>query len=72
MSGRFDYKEPHSKNSFTEIYTETGEFTIDFYAKFGKDSSFLVENYITVSIQDPMIEFDYHLEKSNVKALRFI
>lgn len=60
---RFNDKDAHSQDSFTETYTKAGEFTIDYYAEFGKDSSFLVEDYITVTIQNPIIDFDYHLEK---------
>jgi PKD repeat protein len=60
---RFDDKSPHSEAVFSETYTSVGEYTIDYYAEFGKDSSFLVEDYLTVTIQDPLIDFEYVLEK---------
>jgi PKD repeat protein len=60
---RFSDKNAHSETSFTETYISAGEFTIDYYAEFGRDSSFLVEDYITVTIQNPLIDFDYQLER---------
>lgn len=60
---RFNEKNPHSEGSFTETYTNAGEFTIDYYAEFSSDSSLLVEDYITVTIQNAIIDFDYQLEK---------
>jgi PKD repeat protein len=60
---RFNDKQPHSQESFTETYTSAGEYTIDYYAEMSKDSSFLVEDYITVTIQSPIIDFDYQLQK---------
>lgn len=60
---RFNDKSPHSDKRFTETYTGFGEYKIDYYAEFGSDSSFLVEDYITVTIQNPIIDFEYQLEK---------
>ncbi|MGM0581281.1 MAG: PKD domain-containing protein [Bacteroidota bacterium] len=60
---KFDDKDSHSDARFNEDFTSVGEYTIDYFAQFSKDSSFLVEDYITVSINDPFIDFDYQLEK---------
>jgi PKD repeat protein len=60
---RFDDGRLHSESTFSEIYTMVGEFTIDYYAEFGKDSSFLVKDYIVVTIQSPFIDFEYVVKK---------
>ncbi len=51
-----------SDENFTKIYSNPGNYTVDFYARFSSDSSFLVEDYITISIEDPLVDFTYDIQ----------
>jgi PKD repeat protein len=60
---RFEDGSAHSKQSFKEIFYEAGEHKIGYWARLNNDSIILVEDYITVNIQQSDIDFDYALKK---------
>lgn len=60
---RFEDGSAHSKQSFKEIFYEAGEHKIGYWARVDNDSIILVEDYITVNIQESDINFDYELQK---------
>ncbi|SMG08495.1 PKD repeat-containing protein [Marivirga sericea] len=60
---RFEDGEKHSKESFTKVFNEAGEHRIGYWAKVNKDSVIWVEDYITVTINQSDIDFEYEARK---------
>lgn len=60
---RFENGDTHSKESFTETFYEPGEYLIGYWAKIDDDSTLLVEDYITVTVNQSDIDFEYELKK---------
>ncbi len=48
--------------NFSKLYSSPGNYTVDFYAMFSEDSAFLLEDYITITIEDPLVDFTYEVQ----------
>ncbi|WP_375581209.1 PKD domain-containing protein [Marivirga tractuosa] len=60
---RFSSGKKHSKQSFTEVFEEAGEHKIGYWGQFSDDSVIFIEDYITVTINQSDIDFEYELKK---------
>ncbi|MBK6266028.1 PKD domain-containing protein [Marivirga sp. S37H4] len=58
----FSDESKRTDSHFTVKYDQPGTYTVDFYAYFSPDSSFLVKDYMTITIEDPLVDFTYDVK----------